>query len=94
MALSIITKTLKDGTGANFSGQFATDGTNVWPLAILVNELGNIITDSTGLPVSVASLPLPSGAATSVNQPGINADGGSLAHVTNFPFVEIGRAHV
>jgi hypothetical protein len=36
-------------------------------------------------PVSVTSLPLPAGAATAANQPAINADGGALAHVTNFP---------
>jgi hypothetical protein len=36
-------------------------------------------------PVSAASLPLPSGAATAANQPALNGDGGALAHVTNFP---------
>jgi hypothetical protein len=36
-------------------------------------------------PVSATSLPLPAGAATAANQPAINADGGALAHVTNFP---------
>ena len=36
-------------------------------------------------PVSAASLPLPTGASTSANQPAINGDGGALAHVTNFP---------
>lgn len=36
-------------------------------------------------PVSAASLPLPAGAATAANQPALNADGGALAHVTNFP---------
>ena len=36
-------------------------------------------------PVSAAALPLPTGAATASNQPAINGDGGSLAHVTNFP---------
>jgi hypothetical protein len=36
-------------------------------------------------PISAASLPLPTGAATSANQPALNADGGALAHVTNFP---------
>lgn len=87
MTLSIVTKTLKDGNGVNFTGQFATDGTNFWPLAVLVNEQGNIITNSTGLPIAAASLPLPSGAATSSNQPAINVDGGALAHVTNFPTV-------
>ncbi|MBB4199022.1 hypothetical protein GGD83_002833 [Rhodoblastus sphagnicola] len=35
--------------------------------------------------ISATSLPLPSGAATAVNQPVLNADGGSLAHITNFP---------
>ena len=28
---------------------------------------------------------MPSGAATSANQPALNGDGGALAHVTNFP---------
>jgi hypothetical protein len=36
-------------------------------------------------PVSAAALPLPSGAATSANQPALNGDGGALAHVTNLP---------
>ena len=36
-------------------------------------------------PVSAASLPLPAGASTAALQPAINGDGGSLAHVTNFP---------
>jgi hypothetical protein len=36
-------------------------------------------------PVSATALPLPAGAATAVNQPTLNADGGALAHVTNFP---------
>lgn len=38
--------------------------------------------------VSAASLPLPTGAATSANQPALNTDGGALAHVTNFPSVQ------
>jgi hypothetical protein len=43
--------------------------------------------DSSGVtqPVSAASLPLPSGAATAANQPALNADGGALGHITNFP---------
>jgi len=36
-------------------------------------------------PVSASSLPLPTGAATSANQPALNGDGGALAHITNFP---------
>lgn len=36
-------------------------------------------------PVSVASLPLPSGAATAALQPALNGDGGALSHITNFP---------
>jgi hypothetical protein len=36
-------------------------------------------------PVSAAALPLPSGASTAALQPAINGDGGSMAHVTNFP---------
>ncbi len=36
-------------------------------------------------PVSAASLPLPAGAATAAAQPGLNGDGGALAHVTNLP---------
>ena len=35
--------------------------------------------------VSASALPLPSGAATSALQPAINADGGSLAHIANWP---------
>ncbi len=41
--------------------------------------------------VSVAALPLPAGAATSANQPTLNADGGAMAHVTNWP-TSFGRA--
>ena len=36
-------------------------------------------------PISATALPLPSGASTSALQPAINADGGSQAHVMNFP---------
>lgn len=36
-------------------------------------------------PVTVISSALPTGAATSANQPALNGDGGALAHVTNFP---------
>lgn len=36
-------------------------------------------------PVSVASLPLPAGAATAAGQPTLNTDGGALAHITNLP---------
>lgn len=36
-------------------------------------------------PVSAAALPLPSGAAIASLQAAINGDGGSLAHITNFP---------
>jgi hypothetical protein len=41
------------------------------------------------LAVSASSLPLPSGAATSASQPALNGDGGALAHVTNFPAVQV-----
>ncbi len=39
----------------------------------------------TPAPVSATALPLPTGAATSANQPALNADGGAASHVTNFP---------
>jgi hypothetical protein len=45
-------------------------------------------------PVSAATLPLPSGAATSANQPTINGDGGANAHVTNFPTTQAVSATV
>jgi hypothetical protein len=52
----------------------------------LLGWLSGIYKAITGtLTVSAASLPLPAGAATSANQPALNGDGGSLAHVTNFP---------
>lgn len=35
--------------------------------------------------ISAAALPLPAGAATAALQPALNADGGALAHVANFP---------
>jgi hypothetical protein len=44
-----------------------------------------VASDQPAIAVSAASLPLPTGAATSTNQPALNADGGALAHVTNFP---------
>ena len=60
--------------------------------------IGGIITlDSTSLaaitattplaiqPVSVTSLPLPSGAAIASLQPALNTDGGALSHITNLP---------
>lgn len=39
-------------------------------------------------PVSAATLPLPAGAATSAGQATINADGGSLVHIVNFPALQ------
>ena len=39
-------------------------------------------------PVSLAAVPLPAGAATSANQPGLASDNGALAHVTNFPSIQ------
>jgi hypothetical protein len=44
-----------------------------------------VASDQSAVPVSAASLPLPAGAATAANQPALNADGGALVHVTNFP---------
>src|SRR5262245_56614818 len=44
-----------------------------------------VASDQPAIAVSAASLPLPAGAATSANQPALNAHGGALAHVTNFP---------
>ncbi len=35
--------------------------------------------------ITASSLPLPTGAATSANQPALNGDGGALAHVANWP---------
>ena len=35
--------------------------------------------------VTVASLPLPAGAAMAAAQPALSGDGGALAHVSNFP---------
>lgn len=46
------------------------------------------ITGGVPIPVSNASLPLPTGAATSALQPALNADGGAASHVTNFPLVQ------
>lgn len=40
------------------------------------------------LPTTIVSPALPPGAATSANQSALNADGGSLAHVTNFPSIQ------
>jgi hypothetical protein len=52
MTLSIVQKTLKDGTGATFTGNFGSDGTNLWPLASLTDQNGALITDSAALPVT------------------------------------------
>ena len=38
--------------------------------------------------VTAASLPLPAGAAIAASQPALNADGGALAHVANFPAMQ------
>jgi len=56
-----------------------SDGTNLRAL--------KTATDGT-LAVQVASLPLPSGAATAALQPALNANGGALAHVLNFPAIQ------
>ena len=47
-----------------------------------------VASDQSAIPVSgtvTANLGVLNGAATAANQPALNADGGALAHVTNFP---------
>lgn len=69
---------------------------NTTPWLFTINQGGNAATVSVAgalkvdgsaitQPISAASLPLPSGAATAAAQPALNGDGGALAHVTNFP---------
>src|ERR1700730_16633655 len=52
MVLSIVQKTLKDGNSATFTGNFGSDGTNLWPLVVLTDQNGALITDSAALPVT------------------------------------------
>jgi hypothetical protein len=78
--------------GAAISAKQPALGTAGTPSADVISVQG--VTSMTALkvdgsattqPVSVTSLPLPSGAATAAAQPALNGDGGALAHVTNFP---------
>ena len=51
---------------------------------------GSVTATIAGTPnVAITSSVLPVGSATSANQPSINADGGSLSHVTNFPSTQV-----
>ncbi len=66
------------GTSA-VSGTVSLAGTSAVAGTVAVSSVGGTVA------ISAAALPLPSGAATSAAQPALNADGGALAHVTNFP---------
>ncbi len=70
-------------TGCSGSGSSTPTGAAGSPNAAVVSVQG--VQGGTPQPVTVSALPLPAGAATSANQPALNADGGALAHVTNFP---------
>ena len=68
------------GGGAGGSVPTGTAGA---PNASVVSIQG--VASGSAVAVSAAALPLPAGAATAALQPALNADGGALAHVTNFP---------
>ena len=76
---------------SNFPATQAVSGTvavsSLPALASGSNAIGSVSVSN--LPatqaISAASLPLPSGAATAALQPALNADGGALAHISNFP---------
>jgi hypothetical protein len=51
----------------------------------IANSVAVTPATSSVFPISATSLPLPIGAATAALQPALNADGGALSHVTNFP---------
>ena len=56
MVLSIVQKTLKDGNSATFTGNFGSDGTNLWPLVVLTDQNGALITDSAGAGIEIAAV--------------------------------------
>ena len=85
MSTTIVYKEMQFLDGSTGPVAFMYDGTNYYPITTIVDNTGAIIVDASGLPVTAAALPLPSGAATAALQPAINGDGGALAHVTNFP---------
>jgi hypothetical protein len=80
--------------GGNISSNYVFSTNQQATLAAIASALAGTLTVGGSVavsnlpstqPISAASLPLPTGAATSANQPALNADGGALAHVTNFP---------
>jgi len=87
-----ITGTLTIGGTVSVSGTVPVSGTfyqATQPVSGTVSVSGTVPVSGTFYPatqpISATALPLPTGAATSANQPALNGDGGSLAHVTNFP---------
>jgi len=51
--LTLVQKEIKFGDGSTGNGQFATDGTNLWPVSLQVDTNGNVL----GGNVSIYSLP-------------------------------------
>jgi Flp pilus assembly pilin Flp len=80
--LSAIWSKLSGTLAVSWSGQsVAATQSGAWSVSV-----SNLATTQA---ISAASLPLPAGAATAANQPSLNADGGALAHVTNFPSTQV-----
>ncbi|PPQ39877.1 hypothetical protein SAMN06265338_101721 [Rhodoblastus acidophilus] len=76
--LSAIWSKLSGTLAVSWSGQsVASTQSGAWSVAV-----SNLPATQA---ISATSLPLPIGAATAANQPALHADGGSLAHVANFP---------
>ena len=76
------------GGGDNSPESLLVLGQNVKASSLPVT----IASDQNSIDISATSLPLPTGAAISSLQPAINADGGSLAHITNFPVSQTAQA--
>ena len=56
-ALTLTSKTITFPDGSTAPCLFATDGSNFYPISVLVDNAGNVVPDSTtGLPVSPANV--------------------------------------
>ncbi len=81
------------GSGGTVTQGAAAAATGAWPVFLTQNGAANALANpifvapgsGSAWAITAASLPLPAGAATAANQPSLNGDGGSLAHVTNWP---------
>lgn len=69
MALRIVTKKITFGDGSPGDAYFATDELNFFPVSVLADSDGALIATTSGIPITVSALPLPTGAATAIGQP-------------------------